>query len=398
MLILTALTGTLVLAAPGMSLSVLFSEISSDLHLSVAQVGWIWGIGSLPAIASSLLGGAITDRFGPKRVMIASISLLGAAIGLRGLANNFASQMVMALVIGALSPLISTCAIKVCGLWFPKRQWGLANGIFTLGMAFGFLIGSLLSATVLSPWLGGWRHVMFLYGALCFVLIAPWFFSSARPPKREAGLPSLPVGRSIAHILKQKNIWLLGFAMLGAGGCMQGMTGYLPLYLQGQGWSGASADGALATLHAMSMTFVLPLTMLSDHLRDRKPLLMGMLVLITASNTLLAAVNGWAVWTAAAMGGMVRDASMALLFTMAVESEGVGPVYAGTATGFMVLNTNLGGLIASPAGNQLASIFPRLPFAFWASLAALGFFSLLWVKSPRRKPALVEPGAIESEA
>jgi len=398
MLILTALTGTLVLAAPGMSMSVLFTEISGDLHLSVAQVGWIWGIGSLPGIVSSLLGGAITDRFGPKRVMMAAAFLLGIAIASRGLAGDFASLMVTALFIGALSPLISTCAIKICGLWFPQRQWGLANGIFTLGMAFGFFGGSLISATVLSPLLGGWRPVMFMYGALCVALMAPWFFSKARPPRNEALPSSLPIGKSMAHILKIKNIWLLGLAMLGLSGCMQSMTGYLPLYLQGQGWSGVNADGALALLHAMSMTFVLPLTMLSDRLKGRKLLLAGMFILIIIGNALLAGASGWTVWMAVALGGMVRDASMALLFAMAVECEGVGPAYAGTATGFIVLNTNLGALVGSPAGNQLASLSPGLPFTFWAGMAGVGFISLLLVKTHRINRVQVDPGYAESEA
>lgn len=398
MLVLTALTGTLVLAAPGMSMAVLFSEISGDLHLNLVQVGWIWGGGALPGIVTCLLGGAITDRFGPRRVMMWTTLLLGMAIALRGLTNDFVSLMAATLVIGALSPLISTCAIKVCGLWFPQRQWGLANGIFTMGMAFGFLLSTLLSATVLSPLLGGWRNVMFFYAVVCLALLVPWFFSRLQPPKIGAVLADLPLGKSMAHILKLKNVWLLGLAMLGMGGCMQGMTGYLPLYLQGQGWSSASADGALSLLHASSMLCVLPLTMGSDRLKSRKGLLQVMFLLIIAGNALLSVANGWTVWSAVVLAGMVRDASMALVFTMAVEVEGVGVLYAGTATGFMVLNNNMGGFFASPVGNQLASVLPGLPFAFWAGLAVVGFAGLALVKAPPRNPTRVQTGLAEPEA
>jgi MFS family permease len=400
-LVLTALTGTFALAAPGLSMSVLFTEISSDLHLNVGQVGWIWGIGALPGILTSLLGGAITDRFGPKRVIQGSIFLLGIFIALRGITGDFASLMVVALLVGAFSPLISTCAIKICGLWFPRRQFGRANGIFTLGMAFGFLLGSLVSATLLSPLLGGWRHVMFMYGALCLLLLIPWHFTRANPSKivvpGQVEIPSVPVRQAMAHIIKIKNIWLLGVAMMGLSGCMQSMTGYLPLYLKGEGWAGTSADGALALLNAMSMTFVLPLTLGSDKLKVRKLPLLGMFLMIITGNALLTFINGWGVWFAVSLAGAVRDASMALIFTMAVECEGVGPVYAGTATGFIVLFTNLGAFFAPPAGNQLAGIFSRLPFAFWAGLAALGFASLALVKSPKRNLIQVEPYYAESE-
>ncbi len=397
-LILTALTGALVLAAPGMSMSVLFSEISGDLQLSVVQVGWVWGIGALPGIVSSLFGGAITDRYGPRRVMMAAAFLLAIAIALRGLAADFASLIAAALLIGLLSPLISTSAIKICGLWFPRRQLGLANGIFTMGMAAGFLVGSLISATVLSPLLGGWRNVMFAYGAVCLVLVVPWYFSRAKPPKVDNLPASLPVGQSIAHILKLKNIWLLAIAMLGISGCLQSMPGYLPLYLEGQGWSSASAAGALSLLHTTSLICVMPLTLGSDRLKMRKLPLMGMVLLMIAGNTMLAFASGWTVWAAVCVAGMLRDATMALMFAMAVECEGVGPAYAGTATGVLISTFSLGGMLTSPTGNQLSSISPGLPFAFWAGLAVLGLVSLFLVKSPARTPGKAEPDFAEIEA
>ena len=56
-LTLSALTNALIVAAPGMALSVLFQEISADLELTLVQVGMVWGIAALPGIATGLLGG-----------------------------------------------------------------------------------------------------------------------------------------------------------------------------------------------------------------------------------------------------------------------------------------------------------------------------------------------------
>jgi MFS family permease len=60
-----------------MAMPVLFDEIAADLHLSLVQVGLVWGIGALPGIVAGLLGGAIGDRFGPKRVLILGCMLSG---------------------------------------------------------------------------------------------------------------------------------------------------------------------------------------------------------------------------------------------------------------------------------------------------------------------------------
>ena len=85
-LILAALTMSLTVAVPSMCMPVLFDEISNELGLSRTQIGLIWGIGALPSILIALVGGSIGDRFGPKRVLIATCLLSGATGGVALLA------------------------------------------------------------------------------------------------------------------------------------------------------------------------------------------------------------------------------------------------------------------------------------------------------------------------
>ena len=78
-LALSAFTFTFVVAIPSMSLPVLFDEISADLGLSLVQVGWIWGMGSVLGILMGLIGGPIGDRFGPRRTLAVACLLMGIA-------------------------------------------------------------------------------------------------------------------------------------------------------------------------------------------------------------------------------------------------------------------------------------------------------------------------------
>jgi MFS family permease len=191
--------------------------------------------------------------------------------------------------------------------------------------------------------------------------------------------------QALARIVKLKNVWLLGITFLGIGGCVQGIAGYLPLYLRGLGWPGANADGALALLNAMSMIFILPITFGSDQLGARKRLLAVLVVVIAVGTGALSLASGWAVWAAIALVGMVRDGSTAILITMVIETDGVGPVYAGSATGFVMLFFFVGNLFSPPIGNRLADISPGLPFLFWAGLVALGLATLAFASSSRRE-------------
>ncbi len=385
-LTLAALTSAFAVGVPAVSLAVLAQEIIADLHLSLVQVGLLWSIGSLPAIFTSPLAGALSDRFGPKRVILAGTVVAAVAAASRGLATGFASLLLITVVVGGLMPLVTTTSYKICGLWFPHRQLGLANGVLAMGMAFGLLLGSLLSATVVSPWLGGWRGVMFFYGALALALALPWYFARPAPEAAGEGSPqaaSVPMRQALGHIVRLRNIWLLGLTFLAIGGCVQGLAGYLPLYLRGQDWTEASADGALSLLNAMSMIFILPIALWSDRLGDRKKLMLGLFVLIAAGTGLLSAPVGLVVVGAVILVGMVRDGSTTLLLTMVIETEGVGPVYAGSASGFVFFFFYLGYLLAPPLGNKLAEVSPGLPFVFWAGLAALGVVSAAFTQASK---------------
>jgi len=79
---------------------------------------------------------------------------------------------------------------------------------------------------------------------------------------------------------------------------------------------------------------------------------------------LLSVVSGAMIWVAVGIAGLVRDGFMAIFMTMIVETDGVGPVYAGTATGFVMNFAFLGTLLAPPLGNSFARIAPSAPFAF----------------------------------
>ncbi len=375
-LTLVVLTNMLVVAIPAMGMSVLAKEISTALKLNLVQVGIIWGIGSLPGIVTSLLGGVIGDKFGPKRVLVIfslAAGLLGAA---RSLVPDFFTLALVVVFVGALTPVITMSGFKATGQWFPPRQLGLANGLISMGMALGFLLGSFLSATVFSPLLGGWRNVLLAYGLAGALMSIPWFFSRTLPLRQPATGGSLSIRGAIRQVASLKNIWLLGFTLFCIGGCIQGMLGYLPLYLRGQGWEAIRADGALSAFHLTSMIFVLPIALWSDRLRSRQRLLLVVALMEVLGAGLLSFASGGLVWAAVLLAGFVRDAFMAIFLTMVVETEGIGPIYAGTATGLTMTISSLGNVIAPPLGNSLAIIWPGAPFAFGAVLAALGLLCL----------------------
>jgi NNP family nitrate/nitrite transporter-like MFS transporter len=382
---LAALTYTFARAIPLMCMPVLFKEISIDLDLSLVQIGGIWGTVSLAGLFSVLTGGLLGDRFGVRKVLSIACFLVGVTGALRGLSSGFASLAATTFLFGLFSFVIPVNVAKTAGIWFSGQHLGFANGILGVGMAIGFMAGAMLSATVLSPLLGGWRWVLVLYGALSAAMSLLWFFTVREPGQVSSGDSGdrLTLGQTLSRVVRLRTVWLIGLALLGHASCVQSMLGYLPLYLRERGWSVTGADGTVAAFHGVSMLGAIPLALISDRLRSRKKVLIPAALITAISTVFLSAADDQAVWLLVILAGIFRDGFMAILMSMIIEVKGVGGAYAGTAVALVIAISQLGNFMGPPLGNSLAGLQPGLPFVFWGALALIALVSLSFVKEDR---------------
>jgi NNP family nitrate/nitrite transporter-like MFS transporter len=382
---LAALTYTCAMAMPRMCMPVLFKEISTDLGFTLVQIGGIWGTEFLSGIITGIAGGLLGDRFGVRRVLSIACLLAGGAGSLRGLSSGFTSLAATTFLFGFILAVIPVNVVKTVGIWFSGGHLGLANGITAMGMAVGFMAGSMLSATVLSPLLGGWRWVLLLYGTLSALISVLWFFTLREPEQVVSGGSStrLTFGQTLLRVVRLKSVWLLGFALAGHASCINSMLGYLPLYLRERGWPVASADGTVAAFHGVSMLGAIPLALLSDRFKSRKTVLMPAVLITAASVSLLSAAHDQTVWLFVILAGLFRDGFMAIILSMIIEVRGVGADYAGTATALVLALSRSGSFLGPPLGNSLAGFHPGLPFVFWGALALIAPISLYLIKEQR---------------
>ena len=380
-LTISTFTFTFVIAIPQMSLPVLFDEISAELGLSLVQVGWIWGAGSMLGILVGLIGGPVGDRFEPRRTLAAACLLMGIAGAARGLSNGFTMLALTTLIAGFAQWSIPMNVHKACGIWFPKEQLGMANGVVSVGMAMGFLLGALLAATVFSPLLGGWRNVLFGYGGVAILFGVFWWFTreNARADDRQSN-QVITLEKAVGRVTRLRNVWILCIATAGVSGCVNGMLGFLPLYLRDLGWKPAIADSTLASFHAVSMLFAIPIALLSDRVGSRRGVLIAAVLLIGIGTGLLGFASGVFISAAVLLAGISRDGFMAITMTAIIEEKGIGTRYAGSAIGLNMSVMGIAGVFAPPVGNWLAKFGTGLPFLFWASLVFLGFMGYLFMR------------------
>jgi cyanate permease len=272
---------------------------------------------------------------------------------------------------------------KSCGVWFPNEQLGMSNGVVAVGMALGFLLGALLAATVFSPLFGGWRNVMYVYGAVAILFGAFWWFSQEKAgDESRQDNQMITFRQAIGHVMRSRNVWILCIATAGVSGCVNGMLGFLPLYLRDLGWKPAVADSTLASFHAVSMLFAIPIALLSDRVGSRRSVLMAAALIIGSGTGFLGFASGGLIPVAVLTAGIARDGFMALSMTAVIEEKGIGARFAGSATGLNMSLIGITNVFAPPVGNWLAKFGSGLPFLFWASLAFIGFLAYSFLRQP----------------
>jgi predicted MFS family arabinose efflux permease len=213
------------------------------------------------------------------------------------------------------------------------------------------------------------------YGAIAITMSLLWLI--VHPVEQHSELdhqPRVSLMASLRHVMRLRNVWILGIGGLGINACFQGFTGYLPTYLKTIGWAELDADRMLAAFFVTSLMAVIPLSILSDRLRLRRGFLIFAACILSIGIGLLSVVEGMLIVLVIAATGCVFDSFMAILNASVLEAEGVSHLYAGTAIGFATMIRNLGGAFSPPVGNSLTVIGLNIPFVFWSGM---GLFAVV---------------------
>jgi predicted MFS family arabinose efflux permease len=384
-LFLAALTYGIIAGVSRLCMPVLFKQISDDLHLSVTAIGTVWGMDPLAGVFIGLPAGLLADRFGVKRTVTVLCILAGIFGALRGLSVNFFTMATTMFLFGLMAASTPSIMPKVTAEWFSGKRLGLANALLNVAWSIGSVAATMLSATVISPWLGGWRRVLFFYGVPAVLLGLLWLFTGKEPERTESAGPAtseIPFKQAFLHVIRIKEVWLIGLATLFAWGASMGFFGYLPLYLRNIGWTTARADSAITVFNGVSLIGSVPMVLLSDKLGTRKGVLMLSLGSLAIGLAVLPFINTFSIWIMLVICGFLRSGAGSLFNVMIFETKGVGGTYGGTAVGLASTISMVGAFLAPPLGNSLASAtHPGLPFAFWACLAAAGIPLLFLIKN-----------------
>jgi MFS family permease len=113
------------------------SELSSELALDAADLGFLTSVYFLTFAALQLPIGIWLDRYGPRRVQGALLLFAAAGAMLFSLSKGFAALVLSRALIGLGVAAAFTGGLKAIVLWFPKERVAAMNGWMVMLGALG---------------------------------------------------------------------------------------------------------------------------------------------------------------------------------------------------------------------------------------------------------------------
>lgn len=144
----------------GTALTVAMAALQKDLGATGADLFWINNAYTLFLAALMMLGGALGDRFGHKRVYMRGIALFAGASLLCGLATTTTALIAARALQGIGGALMIPGSLAIITDGFEPERRGRAIGTWSAGTVIGSAIGPVLGGLLAQA--GWWRGVFFI--------------------------------------------------------------------------------------------------------------------------------------------------------------------------------------------------------------------------------------------
>jgi EmrB/QacA subfamily drug resistance transporter len=166
------------------SLNVAIPSIAQGTHASQTQLSWVIDAYALVFAALLLLGGAIGDRYGRRRALLAGLGLFGGGSIAAMTVSDPGWLIVMRGVLGVGAALVMPATLSTITSTFPPAERARAVGTWAGVAGASAILGLLASGVLLEAW--SWRAVFGLNVALAIAAI----LGTLRVP--ESADPSAP--------------------------------------------------------------------------------------------------------------------------------------------------------------------------------------------------------------
>ena len=170
------------------ALPVYLQPIATDTGWSVAGISLAMTIAFIAMGIAGFGWGALSDRIGPRPVILAATALLSLGLLGASLTSNLAAfQLAYGALVGASGGAFFAPLMAATVGWFDKHR-GLAVSLVSLGTGIAPMVVTPLASFTIEQI--GWRSTMFYTAIIAAVLLVPAALLVRRAPDADAPVPS----------------------------------------------------------------------------------------------------------------------------------------------------------------------------------------------------------------
>jgi MFS transporter, OFA family, oxalate/formate antiporter len=381
--------------------SVFIKPLNAEFGWTRAEIALAFAICCLAVGLITFPAGRLSDKYGPRPVMMTGAVVLGLGFVLSGFVQSkYQLYLTYGLIAGLGGGMIYLPPIATVPKWWPDRR-ALATGFAVVGLGLGsFLMGPLATWIIANPSMG-WRCVFWYCGvAMCLMALFAgallrnppkgWMPEGWKPPQPKAGTGSPNAFRDHTHqeAVRSIKFWLLYFAYFCGAFAGLLVIGHIAGHGRDQGLTAMAAAGAVSALaFANAATRVLSGWFVD--LIGVKTYFAAVFVFQVLGMILLYPAGGshWALWVVAVLIGWNYGAIFTLFPAMCLQFYGA--TAQGSNYGLLFSAWGLAGFAGPWVGGWLKDSTGTyyIPFIVGAVLCALAALVIATLRPPEKMAA-----------
>ncbi|MFC2071701.1 MFS transporter [Chloroflexota bacterium] len=383
------------------SFGVFFKSLSLEFGWTRATTSTAVSVTTLVMGFAGIAVGRLTDKYGPRVVLIACGLFMGLGVLLMSQVSIlWQIYLFYGILVGIGMSAADLTIPSTIVRWFVKRR-GMMTGITKVGAGVGIMIVPLLASWLISSY--DWRHAYTILGIITLVGVVSAALLFKRDPSQICELPdgatevqtteSNTSTRqfSLREAIATRQFWTFSLIWFSFMFCMQVVIVHIVPHVTDVGISATIAATVLSVIGGFSILGRLGLPSLSDILGTKTAYMLAFSFLATALVWVQFARETWMFYLFAALYGTAHGACFALLSPMIAGLFGLGAL--GTILGVVLFVGTLGSFISPILAGWIFDIMGNYQLAFWICFA-LSVVGLILI--PLLRPTSSKGGANDS--
>lgn len=346
-------------------------HMQDDIGLSEAAFGLGAGLFFIAYAFLEIPSNLLMQKIGAKKTITRIMVLWGLASAAMAFVTNETAFYVLRVLLGVFEAGFAPGIILYLTYWYSVKRMATAMGIYMLAGPIGSILGSGLSALIITgldgvAGLAGWQWMFLVEGIPCMVLGYIFWRTMADSPQQATWLSAeekqilraavsrgrSQTTRSFTAALKNAQIYVMSVAYFGMMCGIYAISFWLPTILEDNGVTGTLTIGLLTAVpYVFAIVAMIVLSKSSDRFHDRRwhtivpTVLAGVALLVSAvaghmfalsfGAMIVAVAAVWAAYTVfwavptEHFGGTAAAGGIALINTVGILGGFVSPYLIG---------------------------------------------------------------------